>query len=248
MTSDQETHRADAAAAQALGHPQWRARAGVDAFDHAAEVARRISAGVQIDREHGIDRGRHRRGVEPGDFAAHRSSDVVGDAAHAEAVGAIGGELDLDAGVGQAEVVGQRCADRGIVGQLQQAGSVVVETQFPGRAQHAVRLDAAQLCRLDRELTDLGADGRQRRDQARARVRRAAHDLQRRGASGIDLANLQAIGLGMPVRRHDTGDNHAIERFTERGHVLDLEADRGQHLGQALAGGVGGNMLAEPVF
>src|SRR3546814_10198771 len=77
------------------------------------------------------------------------------------------------------------------------------DAQLLRRAQHAVGFDAAQLRGLDRDVADPGADGRQWRHQPRARVGRAANDLQHGPVAGIDLADLQAVGFGVLLSRHD---------------------------------------------
>ncbi len=109
-----------------------------------------------------------------------RSRHVEGDAAHAEAVGAVGRELDLDGRVGQPEVLRQRRADRCIGGKFEQAGGIRIHAQFLGRAQHAGRLHAAQLGRLDGDAAGkVRADDGQRRLQACTGIGRAADDLHR---------------------------------------------------------------------
>ncbi len=245
---DQQRHRAHAAAAQALGHPQRGGGARVHAFDHTAQVTRRFGAGVQGDGQFAAAHGGDRRGIERHHFTGARGGHVEGDAAHAEAVGAVGGELDLDAGVGQAQVLHQRLADRGVIGQLEQARGVAVQAQFLGRAQHAVGIHAAQLGRLDVEVADLRADHRQRRDQARARVGRAAHDLQLLALPGIDLADLQAVGFGVALGGDDARHDHVVQAGAEVGDLFNFQTDGGQHRAQLVARGGGGNVAAQPVF
>ena len=173
---------------------------------------------------------------------------VVGNAANAEAIRAVGRELDLDAGVGETQVFADGRTDGRVVRQFQQAGSIGVDAEFLGRAEHAVRLHATQLGRLDGDTADVGADHGQRSDQPRTRVRRAAHDLQERPLPGIDLADLQAIRFRMPGAFDDARHHDAGQAVAQRRHFLDLQPDRGQHRRQFVAGGLGGNMAAQPVF
>ncbi len=245
---DQQRDRTHAAAAQALGHPQRGLGGGVDAFDDAAQVTRRFGASVELDRQFTAADRRNGIGGEIQHFAAGSRGDVVGDAAKAEAVGAVRGQLDLDAGVRQPQILDQGLADRCVVRQFQQAGGIVVQAQLLGRAQHAVGLDAAQLGRLDLQLADLRADHRQRRDQARARVRRATHDLQQLALPGIDLAHLQAIGFGMAHGIDDACHDHVVEAFAKCGHLFHFQADGGQHRAQFIARGGGRDVAAQPVF
>jgi hypothetical protein len=66
--------------------------------------------------------------------------------------------------------------------------------------------------------------------------------------AGIDLAYLQAVGLGVLLGGKDARDHHAVQRLAQHRDILDLKADRGQHLGQTLARGVGGDVLPEPIL
>ena len=97
---DQETDRTHAAAAQTFGHPHRGRGGGVDTLDHTTHVTRRIGASIQI---HCNARGAffiYRRSIERHDFTVASGGDIEGDAAHAEAVGAVGGKFQFDAGVG----------------------------------------------------------------------------------------------------------------------------------------------------
>ena len=245
---DQEAHRADARAAQALGHPHRGGRAGVHALDDPAEVARRVGACVQLHLQRGVGLRRHRLGIEPGHFTTKDRGHVPGQPAHAQAVGAVGGQAQFDHVVRQAQVVGQRRPHRRIVRQLHQPGRIGVHAQLFGRAQHAAGFHPAQLRGLDLDVAQLRADHRQRRHQARARVGRAAHDLQRLALPRIHPAHLQAVGLGVLLAGHDLRHHHAVQAAAEALDPFDLQADHRQPPLQLLAGGVDGDVLAQPVF
>ncbi len=244
----QQRHRAHATATQALGHPQRSGRARVDALDDATDVTRRLGACGQCNGQFARPHRRDRRGGERHHFTGARGGHVEGDAADAEAIGTVGGQLDLDAGVGQAEVLDQRLADRRIGRQLEQARGIAVQAQFLGRAQHAVGLHAAQLGRLDRQRADLRAHHGQRRKQARACVRRAADDLQVLALPRVDLADLQAIGFGMTFGRDNARDHDVVQARAERGDLFHFQADGGQHRAELFARGRCGNVAAQPVF
>ncbi len=244
----QQRDRAHAAAAQALGQPGRRLRGGVDAFDDATAVARRIGAGVEPDFKRALMPCGNRRGIERHHLAAECGGHVEGDAAHAETVGPVGRELDLDARIGQAQEIGDRGAQWCIAWQFQQTRRIGVHAQLPGRTQHAVGVHAAQPGRLDRDPADVGPDHRQRRDQPRTRIGRAAHDLQVLAKSGIDLAHLQAVGLRMPGAVDDARHDHLVQTLAQRGDLFDLQADRGQRGREFIARGAGGDVAAQPVF
>ena len=140
---DHGIDRAHPAAAQALGQPQRRARRHVDTLEHATEVARRGALRLQPHAAPDLAGHGDRSLRRQGHVAAHQRGNVIGHAVEAEAIGAVGGQAELDAGIRQAKVFGQRLANRRIVRQLEQAGSIVVQAQLLRRAQHAERFHAA---------------------------------------------------------------------------------------------------------
>ena len=246
--ADQQADRTHATAAQAFGHPQGRGLRGIHTFNNPAQVARRIGACAQFDGQRGVMQRRHRHVVERLDLATGGGGDIERDPADAEAVGAVRGQLQFDAGIRQAQIIGQRRADRRIRGQFQQAGGIGIDAEFLGRTQHAVGVDATQRCRADRQLANAGADHGQWRDQTRARVRRTADDLEQLLATAIDLADLQFVGLRMPGALHDARDDNTIQRRAEHGQLFDLQTDRGQRRGEFIARGRRLDVLAQPVF
>ena len=62
---------------------------------------------------------------------------------------------------------------------------------------------------------------------AGARVGRAAHDLDHARA-GIDLADAQAIGVGMLHGLDHMAHDEALQGFGRVGDALDLEAEHGE--------------------
>ncbi len=246
---DQRADRAQAAALQFLGEPRWRGGIRVQAFDHAAAVARRIGTGVEFDRQRGGGRRGDRRGLERTHLRAQRGSDVEGDATDREAVGAVRRELQLDARIRQAEV-GAQCGAHGCVGrQFQQARSVRVDIQFLRRAQHAEALDTAKLRGLDGEATrQRGTDRRQRGFETRTGVRRTTDDLHMLTAAYGHLADLQAISLGMTHRFDDLGDDDAGQFTADRLDAFHFQANRRERRAQRVAVGVDSHMLAQPAF
>ena len=244
----QRADRAQAGALEALGHPQRRTCGGVHAFDDPAAVARAVGAGVQGHVQRGLAGDGGFGDFQRIDLGRQRRGHVEGHAAHAEAVGAVGRELELEAGVGQAQELGHRRAHGGVGGKFQQARGIGVDAQLLGRAQHALRIHAAQLGGLDGDASgQRGADRGQRRLQARARVGRAADDLHRAGAGG-DLAHLQAVGLGVFFAGQDFSHEHAVQAFAQHLRVLDFQADGGEARGQLVARGGYGDVLAQPAF
>ena len=60
--------------------------------------------------------------------------------------------------------------------------------------------------------------------------------------------NLQPIGFGVFLGRDDARADDAVQPLAQRRDLFDLEADRRQRRRQLLAGGVGLDVLAQPVF
>ena len=181
--------------------------------------------------------------------AAEQCGHVVREADQAKTVGTVRRELQLEAGVGQPQIIGQRLAHRRIERQFQQTRGVGVDAQLLGRAQHAGRLDATQLRRLDpdaarQRCTDRG----QRHLDAHARVRRATDDLQRPALPRIHLANLQPVGFRVLFGSDDFGHHHTSQAFAQRREFLHLQPGHGQRMGQLGAVGLDLDQLAQPVL
>src|SRR5690606_39655261 len=90
----QRADRAQAGTAQALGHPQRRARGRVQALDDAAAEARAVGAGFQAHFETAVAADRRFRDLQRIDLHTEGGGDVEGDATHAEAVGAVRGRSE----------------------------------------------------------------------------------------------------------------------------------------------------------
>ena len=109
---DQEADRTHAAATQAFGHPH-RGRGGrVHTLQHTTYETRRVGARMQFDRQGRIVRCGNRHRVQRLDLGPGGRGHVEGDAVHAEAIRAVRRQLQFDAGIGQAEVLRKRRADR----------------------------------------------------------------------------------------------------------------------------------------
>jgi hypothetical protein len=123
-------------------------------------------------------------------------------------------------------------ADRQAVRQLHDAVALVGDLQLGGRAQHAVGDHAAHRL-LDQghaQAGHIGADRGVDGGQAGAGVGRAADDLLA-AVDGVDLADPQAVGVGVLHGFHDLGDREGGELGRGVGDVLDLEPGHGHGLG-----------------
>jgi hypothetical protein len=106
---------AHVAAAQALDHPQRGRLAQVDVTDDTAQVAWAGSRGADFDRAHFVV-GRAQPDYRAGDRDVVQGADVAGQAGQGQAVAAVRGQADLDAGVVEVQVLANVLADRGVSG------------------------------------------------------------------------------------------------------------------------------------
>jgi len=73
--------------------------------------------------------------------------------------------------------------------------------------------------------------------QALGRIGRATNHLQGFGTAVVDLANPQAIRLGMRRDGHNACDHYPMERRRCRLDAVHFQAAHGQHMGQLLGSG-----------
>ncbi len=125
---------------------------------------------------------------------------------------------------------------------------IVGEAELALRQEHAVRFDAADdaLLEVDAGAGNVGAGRREDADHAGPGVRRAADDLDIRAVAGIDDADAETIGIRMRLGRDHPGDAEGREIPGQVLDALDLEADHGQPLGDAVDGGDGVEVLFQP--
>ena len=166
------------------------------------------------------------------ELAEAGSGEVAGDAAHAEAVWPVWRDGDLDHRVVEPESLRRGGADLCVGGKLDDAGMLVGKLKLSLRQKHAVRLDAPDLGLGEREIDarHIASDRREHAFEACARVRRAANDLQELGA-GIDLADLQLVGVRMLLGFEHLRHRERRERGRRIEHLLDLEPDAGERVG-----------------
>ena len=172
---------------------------------------------------------------------------IAGDAGNAEAVGAVGGDGDLDHRVVEAHQRRKWRAGGGIGLKLDDAAMFVRQAEFALRAQHAVGGDAANGGRGQHHAGagNGGAGGGEDAAQAGPGIGGAAHHLHDLRA-GIDHADAQAVGIGVGLGALDVGDDEGGEFFRRIVDMLDLEADHGQRLDDLGKLRLGVEMLFQP--
>ncbi len=154
-----------------------RRLAHLDAADDPRRVARAQVGVRDLDgdglgrrgaaEDGGLGDGRRRQ------LDAGRRRDLTGDAVDAEAVGPVGGELQLEHGLADRQVVLQGLAHDPVRGQHDDAGALLLEAELLLAHHHAVALDAAQVGLLELEpVLEDGAAERDGDDVARLEVGR----------------------------------------------------------------------------
>ena len=109
---------------------------------------------------------------------------------------------------------------------------VVAEAEFVFGADHAARLDTADLGLFDHETAGQGATGQGHGDGlASGDIGRSADDGVDCGAD-IDFADGQAVGVFVGAAGLDATDDHAVEALAEVVDALVFEAGHGQALDQ----------------
>ena len=244
---DDGMDRAQTRAAEPLAEPERRTSAGAKAAHDPAGEPRATLAGEQLHRE--TLPGARARGfrLAPRERQAASSRELARDPEHAEAVAAVRRHVDLEDRVGESQVVGERVAERRVAVEQQQAVRLVRQLELLARAQHPVRLHAAQLCGADRLAAgQRRAHARERRLDPCRDVRRAADNLHALAAV-IDGADREPIGVRVARDREHLGDDDAVERRAGALDGLDLEPRAREVRRDALGVAVDGYEITEPV-
>ncbi len=221
----------------ALGQP-----VGARPHPHVADDARRVAAAA--GRVGNLDAhlvGRRRRRCVLHEFALrvrhvgaiHRTH-FARHARHAQAVGTVRRDFQVEHRVGQLEVLGDGRAHHGALGQDPDAVVIVPHAQLALRAAHAAARDAAQLRLLDPEIArQHGAHGGHRHLDARCDVRRAAHDLHGLVRAHVHRHDVHVVAVGVLLARLHIAHDHTVEgfarlldRFHARARQIESVAER----------------------
>ena len=181
----------------------------------------------QTPSDGAIEIAGHRAGVQWFQGAESGRRQIPGDAAHAQTVGAVGRDRDIDHRIAEAGVIDITGADRRVGRQVDDAVMVVGEHQLALRTEHAVRRLAADIAGFEGHLgaRDIGAGGGENALHAGPRVGRAADHLQCLLAR-VDQAQAQAVGVWVRLRLDHVGDGEIGERG---GAILDTFQFQAQH-------------------
>ena len=210
-----------------------------------ADGAEQIGAGGLVEREgaaEGFLRIEQREFEPRGEFAR--------DAEVRESVGTVRRDLDIEHGVAGREHVVDGRAERGAVGEDEEAGGVLGEAEFLRGAHHAVGGLAADFRLLDFEIAGQNRAGQSDGDAvADLVVLRAADDgLHAERVAEADGAHGEFVGVGVFVADEDFADDD-VREFRRAGadDLFDLEAEEGDRAGNLVVRSVEGDVVAEPV-
>jgi hypothetical protein len=168
---------------------------------------------------------RHRRRGRRTEPGAGERRHFACDADDGHGIAAVRRHVQFEDGVIEVQVLAQALAERCILGQFNDSGIQLAQTELLPRAQHAARFDATQFRGTDfHSARQFRADGGQGRHQAGAGVRGAADDLHVLAGSGGDLTDAQLIGLGVLDRLDDPRDDHTGECGRRQFDGLELKA------------------------
>ncbi len=190
-------------------------------------------------------------GLMTAEEAKARRREIARDAVDAEAVGPVRRDRDLDHRVVPPQHFRRGRAHGEIAFQIDDADMIVGEFELALRTHHAVRLDAADLGRLQHHAVhgDRRAGRCEDARHAGARIRRAAYDLQLLHFAidkRFDLQDLQLVGVGMgPGFQHfrNREDGKLLRRVF---HALDLEAEHGELLDDLVERRIGFERVLQP--
>ena len=130
---------------------------------------------------------------------------IASDAAHAETIGAVRRDAELDDRIVETHDVSGLKADGRVIRQIDDPVVVFGDAHLALREQHTVRFDAAYLGRLeiDPSAWDMRAGRGEHANHASARIRGTTYDLYLLAVARIDETDAQAVGVGMLFRAHD---------------------------------------------
>ncbi len=225
-----------------------RRRAVAQAADGAAEHP---GAGAWV-----LDRPAERGGMGRGhvrlwprlESPQPRGREVARDAVDAERVASVGRQLHLEDGVVEAGPPRVALAHRRVRRQVHDAGVVVAEAHLAGGEHHRLGPHAADLAGLERDAGagDEGAGQGGDAQHAGARVGRAADDREFAPVAHVHAQRAQPVGVGVRHRLDHARDAEGVEGRAAVLDALDLDADGGKRVGDAVERGVGVEVRAQP--
>ena len=247
---DDRGQRAQTASPQALRHPQRSSCPRVDAPDDAADVARATLRCVKRDGQDIVDsRLDDRLAFGRIHLDATCDRDLAGDSGDAQTVATIRSEAHLDDEIVEPEPFDQVHSDGRAGVKLDDSIPIVSETELPGGAEHALRDLAPNpaLANL-RAVRQPRPDPREGRAHPGIHVGGTANHAVQSGSAVVHFAQRQPVRAGMRLHADDFGDRHVPHRPADGGDRFDLEARRGEPLGELVRSDRRIGPLPEPAF
>ena len=246
-------HVADGAHAghgQPSRQPGGRRAHGDPLNDDAGEAGREVGS-VHHDRgRRGPVVGRQRGRLGQGEREPVVGGQVAGHARHREGVGPVGGDVEVEHGVGtDAEGLGEGHARLGALRlDDEDPGVVVGQLQLRWGAEHPLRPLAPHLAAGDlHAVGQAGADGGQGNQVAGAEVERPAHDLAVGAAvARVHLHQLHLVGVGVDGGGDHPGHDHPVEPLPHPLHALHDQPQAGEGAGQLVHVVAEGREVTQP--
>ena len=161
---------------------------------------------------------------------------VAGNTAHAQAFRPVGRNRNFKYRI-NVHHIRRLPADRGIGRQRNNAVVIFADAQFLFRAQHAETLNTADFA--DRQFFVIAgnndADRSKNADGALFDIRRTADNLQR-FAAGIDLQQVQVVGIRMHFAFFHLGGDKTRKLCRRVNHFFHFQPDAGQGFGNFIHG------------
>ena len=214
-----------------------RRRPDPNAAEHAADVARTAFEVLDPDLDGLGVRDRRIIGLGQPQLAAAERGDLSRDPDHRQQVGPVHRRRRVEHLVDERQDVGERRPRREPVREQHDPVVVGAEADLVLGEDHPLGHLAAERALLERprEARKERAGQADRDRGAGAEVPGAADDLLRVGVADVDLAQLQAVGVRVRLRREDVADDEMAEvaslvRDADVGDALDLERRDGETL------------------
>ncbi len=184
--------------------------------------------------------GKRERNTQPG-------RQVAGDTRHRHGVGTVRVDLEVVQHIArQAQLIHERATQLEALGQDHDAVVVVAETDLRSAAAHPVGVLAPHLALGDlHPVRHHRADRGERDVVADRHVERPAADLQGLTRAGVDVDELDAIGLGVGAQIEHLRD-HDPRQGVENRHLLDRRTQVAQVVADLDGVALDGGELAEP--
>ena len=173
--------------------------------------------------------------------------EIAGNTVDRGAVRTVRRQVDFDHRIVKPGIGGKAGSNRGVVRQVDNAVMAIRHPQLFFRTHHATALDATDGADGKRHVDagNIGAGSGKGADQASARIRSAADDLDRGASTGIDHQHSQLVSLRMFFSGDDLGDHERLERGLVI-DLLDLKPDRRQARADLFEGGIRFQMIFQP--